>query len=76
VVAQGLKLAIAGILFGVLASLGLARFIRTLLFGIEATDTWTFIGASVLLLAVAVAAAALPALRAARIPPVSALRSD
>jgi len=56
--------------------LGATRLLRAFLYGVTATDSLTFGGVSVLLTAVAIAASYLPARRAARIDPISALRCD
>jgi putative ABC transport system permease protein len=74
----GRGLALTGI--GVAAGLGLAwvatRAMRALLVGVAATDPATFTGVGALLVVVAFAACALPALRAARIDPIRVLRQD
>ena len=74
VVADGLGLTLAGVAVGIAASLGLTRFLSSLLFGVAATDPPTFIGVVMMLLLVAVLASYLPARRAARIDPMVALR--
>jgi putative ABC transport system permease protein len=61
---------------GLAAALVCARFVRSMLFGLTPTDPTTFAGVSFLLLAVAGVAAYLPARRAARIDPLSALRNE
>jgi ABC-type lipoprotein release transport system permease subunit len=58
---------------GVLASLGLTRLVRSQLFGLEATDPATFVGASVVPLASAAPTCALPARRAAAVDAVDAV---
>ena len=72
---QGLGLVLAGLVTGALASLGAARFIEGLLFGVATHDPLTFGAVSLLLGAAGLAACAIPALRASRLEPVSALRS-
>jgi predicted permease len=71
-------LAVAG--FGIAAGLGLSlavtRFVASLLYGISATDTLTFVVVPAVLLAIALAAVVAPALRAARIAPMNALRYE
>ncbi len=74
VVGQGLALAGAGAAVGLAASALVTRFLRTLLFGVEATDPLTFTAVPVLLLAVAAAACCAPARRATRVDPIEALR--
>jgi putative ABC transport system permease protein len=71
-----LKLTIMGIALGALASLGLTRFLRSLLFGVSAHDPAILAGVSCLLMAVALAAAYVPAQRAVRVDPLAALRSE
>jgi putative ABC transport system permease protein len=74
VVGGGLRLAIAGVLIGVVLSLAAGRFISTLLFGVRATDPLTFSAVAAALLATAVFAAWIPARRATRVDPMIALR--
>ena len=76
VVGHGMKLTLAGIVIGIIASLALTRVISTLLFGITATDLPTFLGVSVLLTVVALVANYIPARRATRVNPVVALRYE
>jgi putative ABC transport system permease protein len=71
---QALTMTVAGIVLGMAASLGLTRFIRSLLFGVTPFDTLTFVAVPIIALAVGVAAAVIPALRASRVDPVVALR--
>jgi ABC-type antimicrobial peptide transport system permease subunit len=73
---QGLTLALAGIALGTAEAAALTRVMGDLLFGVSPTDPLTFVGASALLLAVASAAAYLPARRATRVDPMIALRSE
>jgi predicted permease len=75
-VRRGLSLAAAGTIIGLSAAAGLTRFIGTLLYDTPALDPLTF-GAVALVFAItALAATALPALRAARVDPNAALRSE
>jgi putative ABC transport system permease protein len=76
VMRRGLKLVLLGILVGVAASLGLTRLIASRLADVSATDPSTFIAMSALLAAVASLAILLPARRAARIDPMTALRYE
>ena len=76
VVAQGMFPALAGIALGLAAAFGLSRFMSSLLFGVSATDPWTFAAASLLLAAVALTSCLVPAFRAARLDPVTALRYE
>jgi predicted permease len=71
---QTLGLAAIGIFVGTIASWALARTLSGLLFGITSSDPMTFAGMLVILTAVAALAGYLPARRASRIDPMSALR--
>jgi ABC-type antimicrobial peptide transport system permease subunit len=74
--AQGLSLVLAGAAVGLLVSLLLSRFLESQLYGVSRTDLATYAGVASLLVIAALAATALPALRAARTDPVQALRSE
>jgi putative ABC transport system permease protein len=76
VVGQGLSLAMAGMAIGLGASVALTRLIESLLFGVSARDPLTFVSVSVVLLVVVFAACFIPALRALRIDPLTALRYE
>ena len=76
VVGQCLRLAVTGVVIGLAAAFVLTRLMSSLLFGVTATDTMTFVAVSLGLLAVAVLAAYLPARRATRINPLVALRYE
>jgi predicted permease len=76
VVGQGARLALAGIACGIAAGLAVSRLISGLLFGIGAQDPATFCAVAATLGAVAMLAAWLPAMVAARIDPVLALRRE
>jgi ABC-type antimicrobial peptide transport system permease subunit len=73
---SGTRLAICGTLAGAVASAWLNRALAGLLYGVKATDPISFAGGAVLLLAVAVFACFLPAIRAARIDPLNAIRQE
>jgi ABC-type antimicrobial peptide transport system permease subunit len=67
---------VLGLLIGIGLSVALTRLLTNFLFGISAVDTVAFGAASVILLLVGTAAALIPALRATRVDPVIALRSE
>jgi putative ABC transport system permease protein len=68
---------LVGILIGLLfAALGLSQVIGNLMVGVEATDPVTFASMAVVVLIIAGLASWLPALRAARLDPATALRGD
>jgi putative ABC transport system permease protein len=76
VVARGLGLSILGVALGLLAALPLTRLMRALLFEISPTDLPSFASVAVLLTATAAIASYLPARRATRVDPLSALRQE
>lgn len=76
VVTRSLLLTSAGVAGGLVISAAGAPALRTLLYGVGAVDARTFAVTALLLLGVAAAASAVPALRAARVDPVKVLRAD
>ena len=76
VLGQGLKLAGVGVAVGLVLSLGLARLLNALLYGVTAYDPWTFVGVAALLCGVALFATWLPARRATRVDPIIALKAE
>jgi putative ABC transport system permease protein len=76
VVGQGLKLSAAGLLVGIAAALALTGVMRTMLVGVEPTDPATFGAMVVGFLVVAAVACGVPAIRAARLDPMVALRDE
>jgi hypothetical protein len=79
VIAKGLRLAAAGLAIGALAALILARVLSSfshLLYGVGAGDPLTFVAVSLLLMIVVVTACYIPARRAARVDPMTALRYE
>ena len=76
VLGEGLFLAAAGLVAGLLAAFGLTRVMASLLYDVSATDPATFAAIGVLAMCVALAACLVPALRALRVDPVTALRAE
>jgi predicted permease len=76
VVGQGMALTAVGVAAGVIGAAWLTRSMQSVLYGIESSDLATFVQVVVVLLAAALVASWLPARRALRIDPVSALRYD
>ena len=76
IVGQGLPLILTGILVGLAVSFGFTRLIQTLLYGVTPTDAFTFASVTALLVAIALFACWLPALRASRVDPLQALRHE
>lgn len=76
VLRESLALSVAAIAVGVMASLLVTRFVKSMLFGIAPSDPAVLLGATALLLFVAVGASWLPARRAASVQPLDALRRE
>jgi len=76
VVRQGLALTLVGIVCGLAGAAGMTRFLSSLLYGVRPTDPLTFLAVSALLTGVALLACYIPALRAARVDPIVALRHE
>ncbi len=76
VLREGMILAAGALFVGVLAAMGLSRFLVELLFEVSATDPATYASVGAILAMVAVLAAYVPAKRATRVDPMEALRSE
>lgn len=76
VMKAGLKPSMAGMSAGLLAAFGLARFLESLLFEVEARDPLVFLSAILFLALVAALSILIPARRAARVEPIQALRQE
>jgi predicted permease len=76
VLRQGMALALGGVALGLLGAFALTRFVTSQLFGVTATDPIAFVTTALLLSLVALLATVLPAVRAARLNPVSVLRDE
>jgi putative ABC transport system permease protein len=76
VVRQGMGLTLAGLAIGLAAALAAAPVLRSLLFGVGASDPWTLASVSVFLASVSLFASYVPARRASRIEPLVALRHE
>ena len=76
VLIQGIQLTVAGLALGLALAFGLTRFIASMLYGVSPTDPFTALAVLVLLAIISVLACYLPALRAMRINPVSAIREQ
>jgi putative ABC transport system permease protein len=75
-ISQGVTLSLTGVVFGTMGAYALSRVAQGLLFQVRQTDPVTFLASGATLIGVAVLACYVPARRASRVDPVSALRMD
>jgi putative ABC transport system permease protein len=76
VLAQGMRLALIGVMLGALGAAALTRLLQSQLYQVSPTDPVSFIGAALVLCTVGLVATFLPALRATRVEPTRALRAE
>jgi len=76
VLTRGARLIVVGIAIGLLAALGFARFLSSMLYGVTARDPVTFASVTAVLVSVAIAACYIPARRATKVDPIIALRYE
>ena len=73
---HGFVLVLSGVAIGIATALALTRFLKTLLFGVTATDLFTFIVVSLIFFVIAMCASLIPARRATKVDPLIALRYE
>jgi putative ABC transport system permease protein len=76
IVCHGMKLCLAGVAIGLAGAIALAGVVRTLLFGVSTTDTFTFVIVAFLLATMSLVACYVPARRATKVDPIDALRCE
>ena len=76
ILTKGMRLVASGVVIGFVASYGLTRFLASQIWGVSATDPWTFGTVAAIILTVGLAACLLPARRATQVDPLIALRYE
>ena len=76
VLGDGIRMAVAGVVLGLVASLGLTRLLNKMIYGVSTTDPATFVVIAGLLIMVAMFACLIPARRATKVDPLVALRYE
>jgi len=76
VLSEGLRITLAGTILGILGAFALSRIVTSLLYGVSATDAPTYAASAAAIVAVTLLATFIPARRATRVDPTSALRAD
>lgn len=76
VLGQGLKMTASGVALGLVSSLALTRLVSKILYGVSATDPLTFVVVALILMVVAILACIVPARRATKVDPLTALRHE
>jgi ABC-type antimicrobial peptide transport system permease subunit len=76
VLIEGLRPIAIGIAIGVASAIGLGRVLATMIYGVTARDVTTFVSVAILVAIVGVLASLLPAYRATRVDPMTALRCE
>jgi ABC-type antimicrobial peptide transport system permease subunit len=76
IIRQSMAVVAIGLAAGLAAALSLTQFLASLLYGVEPADSWTLASVSLVLIGVALLATYLPARRAAKVDPMTALRCE
>jgi len=76
VVGEGVRLVLLGVAIGVGAGVALSRYLASLFFGVSPANPATYLEVALLMIAIALIACLLPALRAVRVNPMTALRYE